>query len=554
MLRRARHRNEGPGRAGAALILAAVAFTAGCDASTARSRDLEPVTTIAPRLGGEFRLVLEAPHYLDPASVESVYDALPVGQIFDGLVALDPGLHIVPALADTWTISRDGRVYTLHVRDGVRFHDGTPLTADDVVFSVKRLLDPARQKASIGVSYLQVVEGAPAFNAGRSRDLPGVTALDPHQVEIKLTQPYLSFLDVLAMDDLRIVPEEALARMGEAAFRRAPVGTGPFRFESWTDTELRLAANPSYFGGEPYLDQVVIMFPHADEHDGGNARFRHGETEMVEPNSDTLASLLGDPAVEVHRYQDLSVSFLGLNTGIAPLTDLAVRRAIAHAIDRKSLAGLSPSTRREATGILPPGLPSYSPAPKALAFDPEMARRLLAQSGHAGGRGLPPIKFYTAQSDSTAVIRTVERLRQNLAAVGITLDIHKVSWRELNAKIEGHEAPMFQLGWVADLPDPDSFLRTLFEPGGSANYFDFLDDDIGRSLERGALETNPVERARIYREIEKTVLDKAPFVPLFHAVGMIASRKTVHGLKPGPMGIGSLSFEHVWVESAGNGR
>ena len=98
------------------------------------------------------------------------------------------------------------------------------------------------------MSYLQVVEGAPAFNAGRSRDLPGVTALDPHRVEIKLTQPYLSFLDVLAMDDLRIVPEKALRRLGEARFRRAPVGTGPFRFESWTETELRLASNPSYFG------------------------------------------------------------------------------------------------------------------------------------------------------------------------------------------------------------------------------------------------------------------------------------------------------------------
>jgi len=101
------------------LIAAAIAVTAGCDSSTAESRESDPATAIAPRRGGEFRLVLEAPHYLDPASVDSVYDALPVGQIFDGLVALDPGLHIVPALADTWTISRDGRVYTLHIRDGV---------------------------------------------------------------------------------------------------------------------------------------------------------------------------------------------------------------------------------------------------------------------------------------------------------------------------------------------------------------------------------------------------------------------------------------------------
>ena len=532
-----------------ALTLAVAAIAAGCDSSRARSKDLEGTAAPLPRRGGEFRLVLEAPDHVDPAAVASVYDALPVGQIFDGLVALDPGLHIVPALADTWTISKDGRVYTLHLREGVKFHDGTPLTSDDVVFSVKRLLDPKRESQSIAVSYLQIVLGAHAFTAGRSRELPGVIAQGAHRVEIRLTRPYLSFLDVLAMDDLRIVPGKLLTRIGEEAFRRAPVGTGPFRFERWTDTELSLAANPHHFGGAPYLDRLVIKFPQAGEHDSGNARFRAGETDLVQPNSDSLESLLANPAVDIHRYQDLSVSFLGLNTAIPPLNDVRIRRAIAHAIDRKSLVALSATTRREAAGILPPGLPSYSPSPKALEFDPELSRMLLAQAGHPGGRGLAPIKFFTSQSDSTAVKRTVEQLQLNLAAVGIKLDIHRVSWRVLNDKIEGHEAPMFQLGWVADLPDPDSFLRTLFEPGGSSNYFDFMDAETGRMLELGASETNPVERARIYREIEKSVLEQAPFVPLFHAVGMIASRKTVHGLKPGPLGIGSLGFERVWLDS-----
>ena len=544
----------GVGGLGLAVVLAAAAVASACNSSEAVSRERDSDSSRAPHRGGAFHLVVEAPHYLDPVAVDSVYDALPVGQIFDGLVALDPGLNIVPALADTWTISRDGRIYTIHLRDGVRFHDGTPLTSADVVFSLKRLLDPARDKKSIGVSYLQVVDGAPAYSGGRSPKLPGIVAIDPRRVEIRLTRPYLSFLEVLAMDDLRIVPEKAVTAMGDEAFHRAPIGTGPFRFASWTDTELKLAANPDYFGGAPYLDQVVILFPRPHEHDSGNARFARGETEMVEPTSDSLPSLLADPAIEVHRYQDLSLSFMGLNTGRPPLDDVRIRRAIACAIDRKSLASLSPTTRREAQGILPPGLPSYSPAPKALPFDPEASRRLLTEAGYPGGRGLKPLPFFTAQSDSSAVNNTIEQLRSNLAAVGITLEIHKVTWRELIARIEDHDAPMFQLGWVADLPDPDSFLRTLFEPGGSANYFDFRDQDTGLSLERGASETNPLERARIYREIEKTVLDGAPLVPLFHSMGMIASRRTVHGLKSGPMGIGSLALEHVWIDADGGAR
>jgi ABC-type transport system substrate-binding protein len=270
---------------GAAVILAGTLLLPACESGDAVSREAEAAAVQRPNRGGTFRILVEAPHYLDPASVDSVYDALPVGQIFDGLVALDPGLNIVPELADTWTISHDGRDYMIHLRDGVRFHDGTPLTADDVVFSIRRLLDPKREKTSIGVSYLQVIEGAPAYCNGKARELPGVVAIDPSRVEIKLTRPYLSFLAVLAMDDLRIVPRKAVTEMGDAAFRRRPVGTGPFRFKSWNDSELRLSANPDYFGGEPYLDEIEILFPRADEHDAGNARFLRGETDIVQDPS-----------------------------------------------------------------------------------------------------------------------------------------------------------------------------------------------------------------------------------------------------------------------------
>ena len=535
----------------AAALLAVVALTASCDSSDAQSRTLPPGAGATPIRGGVFRMVLEAPAALDPATVDSVYDALPVGQIFDGLVALDPGLNVIPALADTWTISRDARVYTFHLRTGVRFHDGEPLTADDVVFSIRRLLGPKVEKRSIGASYLTVIDGAAAYSSGRAEQLAGVQAIDAHTVEIRLARPYLSFLEVLAMDDLRVVPEHAVTAMGEAAFRRAPIGTGPFRVGMWTPTSLSLLANPDYFGGAPYLDEAIINFPRPGERDAGFGRFAAGETEIVEPSSDTLPTLLRDEGVEMHRYQDLSLSFMGLNTGTRVLQDERVRRAIAMAIDRKALAALAPSNRRAAQGILPPGLPGYSPTPKALDYDPEGAKKLLAEAGFPGGRGLAPIDFFTAQSTSSATSKTKDLLKRNLADVGINLVIHETTWTDLIAHIEDNAAPAFQLGWVADLPDPDAFLRTLFEPGGSANYFSFLDRPIGEALERGASEINPMERAKIYRELERTILAKAPLVPLFHSVGMIAARKTVHGFKPGPLGIGSLDLEHVWLQAAG---
>jgi peptide/nickel transport system substrate-binding protein/oligopeptide transport system substrate-binding protein len=533
-----------------AAVLASVALAASCATSDAESKSATPAAG-TPVRGGVFHMVLEAPAALDPALVDSVYDALPVGQIFDGLVALDPGLNIIPALADTWTISRDAREYTFHLRADVRFHDGKPLSADDVVFSVRRLLDPRAERRSIGASYLTVIEGAQAYTSGRERELAGVKALDPRTVQIRLARPYLSFLEVLAMDDLRVVPRHAVTAMGDTAFRRSPIGTGPFRLGSWTAESIRLVANPDYFHGRPYLDEAVIYFPRPGERDNGSQRFVTGQTEIVEPTSDTLQALLADPDVEMHRYQDLSLSFMGLNTGSRALSDERIRRAIAMAIDRKALAELAPSNRREASGILPPGLPGYSPTPKALPFDPEGARRLLAEAGYPGGRGLAPIDFFTAQSTSSATAKTKELLKKNLADVGIALNIRDTTWSGLIAHIEDNAAPAFQLGWVADLPDPDAFLRTLFEPGGAANYFSFMDRPIAEAIERGASEINPIERAKIYRELERSILEKAPLIPLFHSVGMIASRRTVHGFKPGPLGIGSLNLEHVWLAPAG---
>ena len=344
---------------------------------------------------------------------------------------------------------------------------------------------------------LQIVSGASAFSTGRSRDLPGVQARDPQTVEIHLDRPYLSFLEVLAMDDLRVVPKHILETRSEAAFRAAPIGTGPFRFTAWTRESLRLTANPDYFGGAPYVDEVVIHFPGPSERDGGNARFLAGETEIVEPSSDALPTLLKDPGVELHRYQDLSLSFMGLNTGVPFLSDVRVRRAIAMAIDRKAIAAAAPSNRRDSQGILPPGLPGYSPTPKALPFDPEQARRLLAEAGYPGGRGAPPIEFYSAQASGTAAAKTNAILKRSLESIGLRLVIHDVTWAELIARIEDNDAPAFQLGWVADLPDPDAFLRTLFEPGGSANYFSFLDQETAAALDRGASETNPFERASL---------------------------------------------------------
>jgi len=478
--------------------------------------------------------------------VDSVYDALPVHQIFDGLVAHDSSLHTVPSLASTWTIT-DQREYVFHLRPGVLFHDGAPLSSEDVAYTIRRLLAPGRARQSLAAPYLAVIEGAADFSKGRRGDLPGVDTPDPLTVRIRLERPYPSFLEVLAMDSLRVVPRHVVERIGEEEFARRPVGTGPFRLARWGPTDLRLEANPGYFLGPPYLDGIEIQFPGPEEPEGGIERFYEGRADVVEAPSGHLEKLASIPGTRILRYSELSLNFLGLDTGFPYLEKPAVRRAIAHAVDRERIASLDPAMRRLATGILPPGLPGYSPKPKTLPYDPDRARALLAEAGHPGGAGLPPLLLYTANK-GTAAKKLLEAVRADLAAVGIRLEVRTVSWAEFSQRLEDHAAPAFLLGWIADLTDPDTFLRSLFEPGASANYFAFRDPEVSSLLDRGAKELHPVERAKIYRALEERIVAEAPIIPLYHNLRALAVRRAVRDLEPTPLGLSAVDFRKVWLD------
>jgi ABC-type transport system substrate-binding protein len=430
----------------------------------------------------------------------------------------------------------------------VLFHDGQELSAHDVVHTITRQLSPRRTETSLAYSYLLVIAGAAEFAHGESEQVSGLEVVDERTLRVRLVHPYPSFLEVLAMDNLGVVPHALVDGRGDEAFGRAPVGTGPFRLAGWHDDKIVLEANSSYFAGRPYLDSVEISLLREGDKDTGATRFAEEAIDVLEAPSDVLPALAADETVELYRYQELSLSFLGLNAAAPPLDDLDVRRAIAHAIDRQALVNESPGVRREAVGVLPPGLSGYSPELKALAYDPQEARRLLIAAGHPDGQGLPSIELASA-SKSASAQRVTQQIRDDLAEVGIRVELVPVSWAEMGDRLSNGTAGMFLLGWVADLTDPDSFLRSLFETGGSGNYFRYASRATEQLLESGMQQANPVERARIYRELERQVLDQAPLVPLYHTVGVVAVRHGVQGFRPTPLGVAKVDLEKVWFHS-----
>lgn len=523
---------------GAMLLL----VSAACSTARTDNRGIDE-----PRTGGVLRLLQEAPSSLDPIRADSVYESLPVNQLFDGLVRMGPSLNIEPAIAETWTVCRAGISYVFDLRRGVRFHDGSQLTADDVVYSIRRILEPGAKSRSLAFSYLTAIEGATEYSTGEAKDVVGLKVVDDHTVEIQLVRPYPSFLEVLAMVDVSIVPR-SVVEAAPGDFGRRPIGTGPFRMAEWTDKILRLEANPDYFGRIPLLDGLAIHFSGGSKSDDAD-RLVAGDIDVIEPSGEAMARLEHEADVRVFRYQELSLAFLGLNSTHPPLDSRLVRRAIAHAIDREALVTASPELRRSAVGVLPPGINAYSPEIKTLRYSPEMSRRLLAEAGFSKGSGLAPIELWAPQN-SSSVREVLARIRDDLEAVGIQLDIRNVTWAELDAGLSNGAAPAFLLGWVADLTDPDAFMHTLFKSGGAGNYFAYNDKRTDMLLTLGARETNSVERARLYRQLESHVLDNAPIVPLYHTRGVVAMRYEVAGLTPGPLGLASVDFERVWFRSS----
>lgn len=509
----------------------------------------EPVAEKAIR-GGVLRLVQEAPRSLDPLVGDSVYESLPVNQVFDTLVDFDTSLNPVPGLAETWRISQDGIHYSFQLREGVRFHDGRDVTAGDVRFTLLRNLAPDAPSRSLAYTSLLAIEGAREFTAGERADVPGLRVVDPRTIEIHLSRPYVSFLEVLAMDALSVVPEHVVREIGNEAFGRGPVGTGPFRFEDWNENRLRLVNAGDHFRGAPLLDAVEIAFLGDEEDDYGEARFFAGEVDLLEPSSESLSRLEADPTVRMRHYQELSLTFFGLNARQPPLDRPWIREAIARSIDRDALIAASPAVRREAAGILPPGLPGYSPELKSLPYDPDRAAALLSRHGHTGGAGLPPVRI-AMPSMGPAALQVLETIRSGLEEIGLRLEVVPVTWLELSEQLEEGTAPTFLLGWVADRTDPDAFLRSLFAERGSANYFGYANAEVEKLLDQGTMERNPQQRTRVYRDLERKILADAPIVPLYHTVGVIASRGHVCGFEPTPLGMAKTDLRGVWLDEEG---
>ncbi len=479
----------------------------------------------------------DPPSTLDPATAYNI-PAIGVSHLmFNGLVTFDPQAKIVPDLAESWTVSPDGREYRFALREGVLFHDGSPFTSADVKYSIERVLKPATK--SPGASFFRQIEGATAVSDGKADHATGISTPSTHEVVIRLeaAQPY--FLQLLAMGFGSIVPD---GKADAPGFEKHPIGTGPFAFEKLiAGQRISLKKNPTYFKpGEPKLDGIEVHVGLNEQVE--TLRFERGELDVLGVFRNIGAAdyvrLSKDPKWQGQFLEapDNSTHYLGLNTGMKPFDNPKVREAVARAIDKSKIVTLLNGRAVPAEGMLPPALPGFDPADKGYPYSPDVSRKLLAEAGYPNGFS---VTYWS--SNSQTVLKVAQQIQQDLSQVGIKAELKPVTFPTLlSAVSRPGNAPMFGGNWSQDYPDPSNFLPTLFhsrqiKPSHAINTTFFTDTLTDRLLDQADRQASEAERFATYRKAQARIIGQAPIVPLYHPKNVDLVQPWVKGYRIHPV-------------------
>lgn len=506
----------------------------------------ETVNKADSKYGGEYRAPLGLePATLDPARYSDIYSMQVATNLFDGLVEFDQNLNVVPAIARRWKISRDHLTYTFYLREGVKFHNGREVTAEDFVYSFHRLLDPDIK--SPAASLFLYIQGAKDYNDGTASNIKGLTTSSPSVLNIQLEEPFAPFLSILAMINAKVVPEEAV----NEDFAKKPIGTGPFRFDSWqADQEITLIANESYFAEKPFLEKLRFrIYPKLNLEqmylDYQAALLEH--TEIPGDRYDQImAGAAADDSSIIISKPGLNLAYLGINHKVKPFNDVTVRQAISYAVDTELVVReFIKKGSRPAQGILPPGIAGFNPEFRGYTHNPDKARELLAQAGYPAGKEFPTISIWTL-STSARIHQQLQVYQQHLTEVGLQSVIEVAeSWQALLKAVEDNRANMFFVGWYADYPDADNFFYPLFH--SQSNYaLSISVPPADQMINQARTETDYQKRAELYRDIEKLIMDYAPIIPQHNNSNNYIFHSRLQGIEMGFLGITYFPYRKVW--------
>jgi dipeptide transport system substrate-binding protein len=466
--------------------------------------------------------------------------------IYNRLVEFEAGsTNIVPGVATSWDISDDGLTYTFHLRSGVKFgatdyftpsHD---MNADDVVFSFQRMLDSKNPYYNYGGGQYQyfVAMSMPSV-------IKSVEKVDDATVKFTLNSPNAPFLADLAMDFASIVSKEyadkLLADGHPEVLNQQPVGTGPFVYVDYQkDAQIRFKANPDYWGGKQAIDDLVFAItPDAAVR---LQKLEANECQIMDyPNPQDIEALKANTNLTVQQQPGLNVAYLGYNTQQKPFDDVRVRKALNMAINKQAIMdAVYPGIGQPAVNPIPPTMWSYNKDVKDDPYDPEAAKKLLAEAGVTNLTtdlwAMPVARPYQPNGR-----RVAELIQADWAAVGVTANIVTYDWAQyLTLAGDPKHNGAVEAGWTGDNGDPDNFLAVLLGCDGvgtSSNVSAWCDKEFDSLVKKAAATSDVAERTKLYEQAQARFKDQAPWFTIAHSIVTMPMSKNLVGYKMDPLG------------------
>jgi peptide/nickel transport system substrate-binding protein len=528
------------------LLLLALAACGPKATPTAAPAPPEAPEAAEPSEGGTIIVGLQAePTTLDSQQISDYNSHRAAYGMYDHLLRFkDESTEVEPGLAESWEISDDGLVYTLHLRKGVKFHDGTDLNAEAVKFNIERQIDPNHPYHDTGeFPYAEFTWGM----------VDKIEVVDEYTVNITLKEIFAPFLNHLAMHPAAMVSPAAIEEYGRDISIQ-PVGTGPFKFASWTPgVEVVLEKNPDYWGDPPKIDRVIYR-PIIEDQSRLTELEAGGVNFIVNIPPDELARLKGDDRFTVVEQAGMHTWWVAFNHTRAPFDDTRVRQAMNYAINKQAIVdNILKGTGILAINPLPPVVWSYTDDVQRYDYDPEKAKELLAEAGYPDGFSCV---FWIPESGSgmQQPVPMGTAMQADLKAVGIDCEIETFEWGTYLDKVivppEDAEFDLMEMSWIGDNGDPDNHLFILLSgeqwPPHGYNMGFYKNDEVDALLREARTTLDRAKRTELYVKAQKLIAEDPPWMMIDHETQIVVMDKKIKDFKLHPTG--PFRFEKVWIE------
>ena len=462
--------------------------------------------------------------------------------MYNRLVQFELGTtKVIPALAESWSESADGKVYTFKLRKGVKFHStakfkpARDFNADDVLFSYNRMADPKHPfaKTTPGTTYAYFED------MGMAKVVDKVEKVDDYTVRFTLKHPDAPFIANMAMDFSSILSAEYADKMKAAGtpevIDREPVGTGAFQFVSYQkDATVRYKAFDSYWGGRPKIDNLIYAI--TTDASVRYAKLKAGECHvMALPKPADLENMRKDPNIVMHTQEGLNIGYIAFNTEKKPFDNKLVRQALNMAVDKQSiLKAVYQGAGQPAKNPIPPTMWSYNDKVKDYPLDLVKAKELLAKAGYPNGLEVEMWYLPVTRPHNPDGKRMAELLQADWAKIGVKVKLLTYEWGEYLKRAKKGEHQIAMSGWSGDNGDPDNFFATLLgcdAVKGGGNYARWCNKDFEQLIQNATKTPKQADRAKFYEKAQEVFKEEAPWITIAHSVRFTPVRKEVLNFK-----------------------